>query len=312
MREVLLISLTRKRLIHFNEEVNMSTDKLIICAAISGGATTKVHNPNIPYTPEEFAEEARRCYEEGAAMVHIHGKDIHTGFGTVELEANRAAFEAIRAECPKLIVNISTGSTSDTAETRMKPIEVLKPEMCSFNTGTMNFALANHKTGEILIEFIYRNTFADMEHYAAVANAAGTKPEFEIFDPGGIGNLQILSRRGNLIRHPMHFQFVYGVAGGMQFDQALHLALVGMLPEGSTYSVCGVGAQQYKAAFMSIISGGHVRIGLEDNTRMPDKSPAKGSWEQILWVKELARVAGREVASPDEARAILGLAKGDE
>ena len=285
----------------------MNRDKLIICAAISGGATTKYNNPNIPYTPDEFAEEARRCYEEGAAMVHIHGKDVDTGFGTVDLETNQAAYEAIRSKCPKLIVNISTGSTSDTAEARMKPVEVLRPEMCSFNTGTMNFALANQKTGEIMIEFIYRNTFADMEHYAVVANTAGTKPEFEIFDPGGINNLQILGRKNDLIKYPMHFQFVYGVAGGMQFNQALHLAMVGMLPEGSTYSVCGVGAQQYKAAFVSIANGGHVRIGLEDNIRMPDKSLAKGSWEQILWVRELARVAGREVASPDEAREMLGL-----
>lgn len=290
----------------------MGKDKLIICAAISGGATTKVNNPNIPYTPAEFAEEAHRCYEEGAAMVHIHGKDVDSGFGTVDLEANRAAFEAIRARCPRLIINISTGSMAAQAEARMKPVEVLKPEMCSFNTGTMNFALVNHKTGEIMIEFIYQNTFADMEYYATVANAAGTKPEFEIFDPGGINNLQILGRKSDLISHPMHFQFVYGVAGGMQFDQTLHLAMVGMLPEGSTYSVCGVGPQQYQAAFSSINNGGHVRIGLEDNIRMPDKSLARGSWEQILWVKDLARVAGREIASPDEARVMLGLAKGGQ
>jgi 3-keto-5-aminohexanoate cleavage enzyme len=105
----------------------------------------------------------------------------------------------------------------------------------------------------------------------------------------------------------MHFQFVYGAAGGMVFSPMLHLSLAGMLPEGSTFSVCGVGPQQFPAAMLSVITGGHVRVGLEDNVRMPDKSLAKGSWEQVQWVKDLARIAGREIASPGDARRILGL-----
>jgi 3-keto-5-aminohexanoate cleavage enzyme len=282
-------------------------NKVVICAALSGNATTKKNNPNVPYTPEEFAEEASRCRQEGAAIVHIHAKDINSGLGTMNVDANRLIFEAIKERCPDMIINISTGSVTNSTEERVKPIEVIKPEMCSFNTSTMNFAFVDYKAGKVLMEFIYKNTFADMVQYAKVMNEAGSKPEFEIFDPSGINNLLILNKQEGLFKHPMNFQFVYGIAGGMSFDPMLHLAMVSMLPEGSTFSVCGVGPQQYPAAFISIITGGHVRVGLEDNVRMPDKSLAKGSWEQVIWARNLAMTAMREVASPDEARIMLGL-----
>jgi len=283
--------------------------KLIICAAVSGGVTLKEQNPNVPYTPLEFADECEKCYNEGASIVHVHGKDLKTGYGTVDLETNRLVYDAVKERCPELIINISSASMFDPAEKRILPISELKPEMCSFNTNSMNFAMANFKTGEVKMEFIYKNSFEDQAFYATKMKEAGSRPEFEIFDPGGlIGIINILDKREGMFIHPMHFQFVYGVAGGMTCNQKLHLSLVDMLPPGSTWSVCGLaGINQIPAAFQAVISGGHVRIGLEDNIRNPDRSLSKGSWEQIGWVKDLAKIAGREIASCTETREILNL-----
>lgn len=285
------------------------SSKLIISAALSGGATTKESNPGVPYTPEEFAEESYRCFQEGVSIVHIHAKDPKTGYGTVDPEKTREVYDAIKARCPDIIVNISTGSMTDTPEDRIRPIEELKPEMCSFNTNSMNFGFINYRTGEVIMEFVYRNTFSNQDFWAEKVLRAGTRPEFEIFDPGGLNNIKLLDRKADRFRHPLHFQFVYGVAGGMPFEPLLHMSLVNALPPGSTFSVCGVGPHQVPAAFMSLITGGHVRIGLEDNVKMPDKSLARGSWQQAVWVRQAAHIAGRDIASPEEARDMLSIGK---
>jgi 3-keto-5-aminohexanoate cleavage enzyme len=281
--------------------------KLIICAALTGGPTTKNNNPNVPYTPEEYAEECFHCYQEGASIVHLHAKDPETGFATMDIDVHGKILDAVRTRCPELIINISTGSAMDTPEVRIRPIEVFMPEMCSLNTNSMNFAFVDYKKGEVLLEFIYKNTFKDQVFWAKKMLEAHSRPEFEIFDPGGLSNVLLLDKQKGLFKHPLNFQFVYGVAGGMAFDPMLHLSLVNMLTEGSTYSVCGVGPHQIPAAFMSIITGGHVRVGLEDNVRMPDNSLARGSWEQVRLVKDLAGIAGRGIASPEEARVMLGI-----
>jgi 3-keto-5-aminohexanoate cleavage enzyme len=282
-------------------------EKLIITAALAGGATTKHNNPATPYSPEEFAEESYRCLEAGASIVHIHAKDPTTGMGTMDLQRLRDTIGAIRERCPELIINISTGSMSDTPEVRIAPVVDLKPEMASFNTNSMNFAVADHKTGGIMIEFIYENTFKTMAYFAEEMKNSGVKPEFEVFDPGGMYNVLLVSRQQDYFAEPLHFQFVYGVAGGMTFDPLLHMSLVKMLPAGASYSVCGVGPWQAQAAVIASVTGGHIRIGLEDNIRMPSGALAKGSWEQVLWVKQLAVIADRPIATVEEARAILKL-----
>lgn len=281
--------------------------KLIITAALAGGATTKNNNPNTPYTPEEFAEETHKCFQEGVSMVHIHAKDPDTGMATMDVQAHRDIVAAVKEKCPEMIINISTGAMNTPAEDRIAPALDIQPEVASYNTNTMNFAVADHKSGTVLIEFIYENTFAIMEDFARRMKEKNIKPECEIFDPGGLYNCILLSRKDDLFAQPMHFQFVYGVAGGMQFDPLLHMSLAGQLPEKSTYSVCGVGPHQHKAALLASISGGHIRIGLEDNVRMPGGDLAKGSWEQAIWVREVAKIAGREIATPEEARKILHL-----
>jgi 3-keto-5-aminohexanoate cleavage enzyme len=284
-------------------------DKLIITAALAGGGTTKNNNPNTPYTPEEFAEETYRCWQEGVSIVHIHAKDPATGLATMDVQAHRDTIAAIQARCPEMIINISTGAMMTAPEDRIAPALAIRSEMASYNTNSMNFAIADHRQGKIWLEFIYDNTFKMMEDFARRMKAAGIKPECEIFDHGGLYNTLLLRRQGDLFEEPMHFQFVYGVAGGMPFDPLLHLSLVGQLPENATYSVCGVGPNQIQAAFQSAISGGHIRIGLEDNVKMPNGELAKGSWEQAVWVRQLAAIAGRPVATPAETREILSLKK---
>ncbi|MFH1137771.1 MAG: 3-keto-5-aminohexanoate cleavage protein [Pseudomonadota bacterium] len=284
------------------------SDKVIITAALAGGATTKANNPNCPYTPEEFAEESHRCYQEGVSIVHIHAKEPDTGMATADIGLISATVDAIRDRCPELIINVSTGIAMGLpAEARIAPVEAVKPDMASLNTNSMNFALADHRTGKVMIEFLYENTFAMIENFARRMKAVNCKPESEIFDPGGLNNVLLLRRQGDLFDEPLHFQFVYGVAGGMTFTPGLHLALVGMLPDQATYSVCGVGPNQYKAALQAALTGGHIRVGLEDNVRLPGGGLSRGSWDQAIWVRDVARIAGRGVATSEEARKLLNL-----
>ncbi|MEW5722705.1 MAG: 3-keto-5-aminohexanoate cleavage protein [Thermodesulfobacteriota bacterium] len=283
-------------------------EKLIITAALAGGATTKNNNPATPYTPEEFAEESYRCWQEGVSIVHIHAKDPNTGMATPDITMTRQVIAAIRDRCPELIVNLSTGITMGLpAEERIAPVEAVRPDMASLNTNSMNFALVDYKTGQVWIEFVYENTFAMIVDFARRMKAIGCKPESEVFDPGGLNNIKIVRAQGDLFVEPLHLQFVYGVAGGMTFDAQIHLALMGQMPPGATYSVCGVGPNQYYAACQAAVTGGHIRIGLEDNVRLPGGDLARGSWDQARWVKDLARIVGRPVATPVETRALLGL-----
>jgi len=285
-------------------------EKLIITAALAGGATTKSNNPNTPYTPEEFAEESYKCMQEGVSIVHIHAKDPSTGFATPDLNLIRPTIEAIRDKCPGLIVNMSSAITTGLSpDQRIAPIVEMKPDMASLNTNTMNFALADHKQGKVMIEFIFENTFKMLEEFGKAMKENGVKPEFEVYDPGGLYNALLIRRQGDVFVEPMHFQFVYGVAGGMAFNPLIHMSMKDLLPEGATYSVCGVGPNQVPAAFMSAITGGHIRIGLEDNTRVPGGELAKGSYDQAVWVKDIARIVNRPIATPDETREMLGLPK---
>jgi len=284
------------------------TDKLIITAAVSGGATFKPNNPNVPYNPEEFADECEKCVREGVSIVHIHARDPETGFATPDLDIIRDTVSAIRSRCPDLIINLSTAITANlTPEQRIAPVIELKPDIASLNTATMNDGLANHKTGEVFFEYTFENPLTMIADFAKVMKEHGVKPEFEIYDPAGIYNILLLRNQKNLFVEPLHFQFVYGAFGGIAFDPSLHLSMIRLLPEGATFGVCGVGPNQVPAAIMSVMNGGHVRIGLEDNTRVPGGELAQGSWEQAKWVHEIARILDRPVATPSETREILGL-----
>jgi 3-keto-5-aminohexanoate cleavage enzyme len=284
------------------------SDKVIITAALAGGATTKANNPNTPYTPEEFAEESYKCWNEGCSVVHIHAKDSKTGMATADIPRIKETIDAIREKAPELIINMSSaiGIQYGPPE-RIAPIEAIKPDVASLNTNSMNFAIADRKSGKVMIEFIFQNTFATMVDFDTKMKAAGVKPELEAYDPGGVYNVLLLSRQGGLFTQPRHWQFVFGVAGGMQFSPMGYMHMRSIIPAGDTWSVCGVARDQFQACMLSCMDGGHMRVGLEDNVRVPGGELAQGSWEQVKWAARIAAILDRPVASPDEAREILGL-----
>jgi 3-keto-5-aminohexanoate cleavage enzyme len=203
---------------------------------------------------------------------------------------------------------LSTAITANlTHEQRIAPVIELKPDIASLNTATMNDGLADHKTGEIFFEYTFENTLSMIADFAKIIKQNTVKPELEVYDPAGIYNILLLRKQKDLFVEPLHFQFVYGAFGGISFNPILHLTMMNLLPEGATFGVCGVGPNQFPAAVMSALTGGHVRIGLEDNTRVPGGELAQGSWEQAKWVQEIARILDRPIATPSEAREILGL-----
>lgn len=284
-------------------------EKLIITAALSGRGEFKNNNPNVPYLPEEFADDAEKCFQEGVSVVHIHARDPDTGMATENIDIIRETVGAIQKRCPELIINLSTDITTHlTPEQRIAPVLELKPEIASLNTASMNDGLADPKTGEVLFEYIFENPLNMVADFAKIMKENRVKPALEIYDPAGIQNILLLRKRKSTFDDPLHFQFVYDVYCGVFFSPQMHLTMIGLLPEESTFSVCGKGNSQVPAVLMSMITGGHVRIGLEDNIRMPGGALAKGSWEQAKWVCETAKILDRPIATPQEAKQILNLA----
>jgi 3-keto-5-aminohexanoate cleavage enzyme len=286
-------------------------EKVIISAALTGAATRKEQNPAVPYTPQEFADESYKCWKAGAAIVHIHVRDPKTGFPTAELPLIRETIDAIRNKCPEVILNMSSAiGVGFSNEQRIAPIVEMKPELASLNTNSMNFSIADHKTGQIVMngDAIFENTFNMMIDFAKQMRQNGVKPECEAYDFGGIYNILLVRKQG-LFVEPMHFQLVFGVAGGVPFTPLNTVHMQSLLPPDATWSVCGVGPNQFPAAIQASIMGGHIRVGLEDNIRVLRGKMAQGSWEQVEVAKRIIELAERDVATADEAREILNLSK---
>jgi 3-keto-5-aminohexanoate cleavage enzyme len=284
------------------------SSKLVISAALAGSTTRKEQNPAVPYSPEEFGEEAKKCFDAGATTVHIHARDINTGFPTPNIEKIRAVIDAINEKAPEIIINI-TSSVGMTLEQRVAPTKTFKPLIASLNTNSMNFGIGNFKTGEVVAnaDGIFRNTFLTIQTLAKAMKEAKTKPELEVYDFGGLYNILFLDKQEDLFEHPLHFQFVFGTLGGVPFSFQNLAGFLNLIPPGCSWSVCGVAKDQFRAGLCAAAMGGHIRIGLEDNIRMPDGRLAKGSWEQAEWAAKVAKLAGREVATPDETSKIFNL-----
>jgi len=282
--------------------------KVIICAALAGAGTFKNQNPAVPYTPQEFADEAEKCYKAGAAMVHVHARQ-EDGMPTHDHALIKTTHDAIKARCPNLIVNLSSAvGMGKTPEQRISQIMHVKPEMASLNTNTMNFSIVDRKTGAIFVDYVFENTFTMLQDFGKAMEGVGVKPEIEVYDMGGLDNTLLIMKQG-FFTTPMNFNFVWGVAGGQSFRPEAFVAMVHALPPGANFTTCGVGTDQFHAITMSCLMGGHMRVGLEDNTRMPNGDLAKGSYEQVEVAVKIATCLGREPATPDEARAIMGIKK---
>jgi 3-keto-5-aminohexanoate cleavage enzyme len=268
-------------------------DKLIITVAPTGNVPTKQMNPHLPVTPEEIAETAVGCRRAGASLIHVHARDAH-GQPTLD-PAVFARIHQLITQQTDLIVQISTGGRAgmDT-EARVAAIRRLRPEMASLTTGSMNFP-----------DRVYSNPFDVIEYLAAAIKEAGTKPEMEIFEPGMIANALMLVEK-QLAEPPLHFDFVLGSRGSFPAVPKNLLFLSESIPPGATWTVAGIGRGQLPMAVLAILMGGHVRVGLEDNIYFRKGELATNE----LLVERVVRIAaevGRPVATPDEARRILGL-----
>ncbi len=284
----------------------MSRKKVIICAALSGAGTYRNQNPAVPHTPEEFAEESARCYKAGAAMVHVHARDDN-GMPTHDIDRIRATHDAIKEKTPELIVNLSSAvGMNVTAEQRIAQITAVKPAMASLNTNTMNFGIVDRKSGQVLIDFVFENTFTMLSEFGTAMEENGVKPEIECYDMGGLDNTLLIGKQG-MFSDPMNFNFVWGVAGGQSFRPEAFVSMFNALPEGANFTTCGVGTDQIPAITLSCMMGGHMRVGLEDNIRVPNGELAKGSYDQVEWAVKIASTFGREPATPDEARKVMGI-----
>jgi 3-keto-5-aminohexanoate cleavage enzyme len=272
---------------------------LIITAAIVGAETTRAQNPHLPLSPEEIGEEAARCAAAGAQVIHLHARH-DDGRPTQDRERFRAFIRAIRARAPGLVIQTSTGgAVGMSIDERCQPLELEgadAPDMATLNIGTMNFG-----------DEVFENTFPQALDVAARIRGRAIPPEIEIYDAGHLDNARHLIGKGALVP-PFHFQFVLGVRGGLGATRANLERLVADLPAHSTWACAGVGRHQLPMARLSVALGGWARVGLEDNIWLDKGVLAQGSAPLVARVVEEARAVGRELATPAQARELLGLA----
>jgi 3-keto-5-aminohexanoate cleavage enzyme len=283
--------------------------KVVITAALSGSLTMKEHNPYVPYTPEEFVREAVRAEEAGAAIVHVHFRDPVTGAPTTDPAIMAEVVAGIR-ENTRLLLNLSTGVRLESSlEERKRPIEYHAPEMASLNPGTMNFCVVSYKDGRIFHDMTYHNPLKATIEFGTLMHEKGIKPELECFALSHVHNVLFFAEHYDFLQPPLHFSFVFGVMGGVRFNADVLSSFVNAVPPGSTWQGIGAGPICFSVAMACAAFGGHIRVGLEDNVYVDyvTKTKSRGSWDQVEKAVQIARVAGREPATPEEARAILSL-----
>jgi len=272
-------------------------EKLIITCAITGAEVTKLNNPSVPYTADEMAQSAWEAAREGASVIHLHAREDD---GTPSFRRDRfdELIRAIRAKCPDVIVQVTTGGAIGMSrEERLTPI-ALHPEMATLDCGTLNFGGDD----------IFVNTENDIKYMGAALESMRIPKELECFEKGHLDTVLRLVRQG-FLHPPLHFSFVLGVNGGMTGEERDFLFLKDSVPPGATFSVAGIGRFEFPLAESAIRHGGHVRVGLEDNIFIEKGVLTRSNGELVRKVAQLAQRLGREIATPDEARAILGMEK---
>ena len=280
-------------------------DACVITCAISGVAANRDQCPAIPYTPEDYAAEAKRAYEAGASIVHIHAR-YPDGRPSFRVEEYRLITQAILAEAPDLIINYSTGAVGVPIEERVHQITELKPELGALNMGSMNYAKYSSKRKSLIFDLVFANPFSEITFLLEKMNSVGVKPECECFDTGHIGNTRPLIDMG-LLKTPIQFSLILGVLGGAPPDARTLAHMASLLPEASTWEVIAISRQQWELVAAAASLGGNVRVGLEDNFYLPTGEMASSNGDLIAAAAKLVELSGRKVASPAEARSLLSL-----
>lgn len=276
-------------------------DKRIISVAITGNWGNKANNPALPMTPEEMAESTYKAYLEGASVVHLHMRD-ENGVPTMRIDLFEKVIKLIREKCD-IIINMTSsgGHTFEGAQpddVRVAPFEALKPEMGSYDCGTMNWL---HKT-------IFENNPAFLERLGKVYIENDVKPEIEIFDLGMIDTAKYYVKKG-ILKAPCHFQLIMGAPGGMAGTVENLVYAHSQLPEGCTWSSSGLNKSHIPVMLTTLALGGHVRVGLEDNIHYSKGVLAESNAQLVARAASIIKAAGYEVATVDEAREILGIKK---
>lgn len=268
-------------------------DKLIITAALTGAEVTRAQQPALPITPEAIGIAAAECAAAGASIVHVHAR-LPDGRPTQDKAVYRQIMVEVQQRC-NVIVQISTGgAVGMTPPERLAPVS-LKPEMATLSMGSLNFG-----------DDVFLNLPDDIALFAAEMRTQGVKPELEIFDSGMLATARRWLAKGQL-PSPAHFDFVMGVPGGMAATPQALMYLLSELPAGATWTVAGIGQAQLPMATLGILLGGHVRVGFEDNIYYRKGELAHSNAQLVARVARLAAELGRAVATPDEARRILGM-----
>jgi 3-keto-5-aminohexanoate cleavage enzyme len=300
-------------------------DKVIITCAITGGASP-AGNPYLAKTPAEQVVSAKEAFQAGASVIHIHGRDPKTGLATSEARYIAEAVGLIKEQCPGVIINVSTGGCArrcdgdylyqkveaETVESRIGVIAELardpatKPDLASFNAGSPVIDIYSRTQKDWLLKFVMVHTFNDMAHMAEVMQKNGVRPEFECYDVGMINNVLTLKELG-YVTGLLYFQCVMGTMGGIPATPDNLLHMVRQIPDEYPWSVCAVGASEYPMVAMGLVMGGNVRVGFEDNIYLNPGLPARSNAEMVEKAARMARDIGREVATPAEARAMVGL-----
>jgi uncharacterized protein (DUF849 family) len=279
-------------------------DLCVVTCALSGVLATRKQCPAIPYTPTEIAEEARRAYEAGAAIVHIHARN-DDGSPTYSPATFAAIKREIRARCP-VILNFSTGTLLDDVSEQCATIRESRPEIAALNMGTMNYSKYSRARKSFDFDMIFPNTYEKILKLVKAMNEAGVKPELECFDAGHTQGIWPLLDMGAL-KEPLQFSFIVNVLGGIPGHVESLQLQTKIMPAGSEWEVIGISHGAWRMLSAALVLGGNIRCGLEDHLYLPSGEMANSNAELVEVAVRMCRDIGRRPATVDEARQLLSL-----
>lgn len=301
--------------------------RAIITAAITGGIHTPSMTPYLPITPKQIADEAVRAYEAGAAVAHIHVRDPQTGMPSLSMDLFKEVLIDVKSRCNMVLCTTTGGGLGMITEQRVAVVRKFKPELASFNFGSLNIALFPIVTKikewkfpwepqylSMTEDLIFANTFKTMREFCKYFKDNGTKPEIEIYDVGMINNLAFMIEAGH-IQRPVYLQFVMGLLGGIPatIENLTFLYQKAKDAIGEfAWSAFGAGRHQMSICTTALLMGGNARVGLEDSLYIEKGQMAKSNAEQVEKIVRIARELGIEPATPEETRQILDLKGLDE
>jgi uncharacterized protein (DUF849 family) len=305
--------------------MTVASNKRVVSCAITGSIHLPTMTPYLPITPDQIAQNALDAADAGAAIVHIHARNPETGQPSPDLNLYRQILDQIRAKNTDVVICLTTGGGAGmSVEQRVSVVPEFKPELASMNTGSMNwgmFPLLNKYKefkfpweGQYLNatkDFIFPNTFESMEKMCKIMDASGTKPELEAYDVGHLQNIAYMLQAG-IVKPPITMQFVTGILGGIgssPYDiMTMHQTADRLFGKGQyNWSVIGAGKAEFPDAMLSLILGGHVRVGMEDNLYLSKGVLAKSNAELVAKMVRMMADLDLAPATPEEAREMLVL-----